>query len=727
MNPKDLSPQPGEDSAAYLARLAKASEAKKAAGRRALDEAEPWTPPAAEIFRAGEKGKPLGPEDPEATSRPAIADVILMPRFLGKPDHLFVKMVPVTMPENPPITCLGKMGRTFFYLSPLGELVALQDSEHGQAHIEALWAPRTLELGRAFPQFDQAMKFKGFQAQYARSAMMSACASKGLFDAHKRVRGLGCWRDDDGQLVQHLGDKVLVGDKEHKPGEIGGYVYPGRPPMAPPTKGGKVACWRVYEMFRQWNFERGETDARLLLGQNGAGLLGAAIDWRPMGFLTGDAGTGKSTLQRIIRQLHPERIISTVDASEAALRALLGQDALCVSFDEIEADAHNDRAQAVMKLARTSASGDDAHRSGQDQVARSFTLRGSFLFSAIVPPSMRQQDMQRFAFLRLNTLPKGAKVPGLDAKGMRELGQGMVGRITENWPRWERTLSAYFQALQARGHEHRGAMQFGTMLAAAHIMLEDHDPTDEDLAKWCDPLHRDHLFEYENSAPAWLTIWRTLLSSSPDIWRSHGSPTVGEVIRKYFIAVKTQDGKDERRKLNGWLNQVGLHIARQRVTNRYLLAIAPKHQALSNLFRGTDFQAAGGEGAWNLPLRGAPKIDGEVGVLHVEKVPALGRQKCPLFWLHGKAPIGGVLEPIFDFGDDEEDEFLPPPGRVEGMLARIADARSRAELLKVNELGLQLRAELVQDPEDEAGALAAERLDAAFNDRWAALEGTPEG
>lgn len=693
-------------------------EQRRQRGRGAILEAEHFTEDddaGDEFADRGERDEDDGDGGLEGEAEQTF-DHVRIPRLFGST----IRNVPVSMPEDAPITCLGKMGRLYYYLTPLGELVALQDSEHGQAHIAGLWAPKLAELRRAFPQFDQQRKFKGFQAHYARDAMIEACAAKGLFDAHKRVRGLGCWRADDGQLVQHLGDRVLVGKKEFKPGEIDGYVYPGRPAMAPPVAGGKLACTTIYERFQRWNFERGEVDARLLLGQVAAGVLGAAIDWRPMGFLTGDAGTGKSTLQRLIRQLHPERIISTVDASEAALRALLGQDALCVSFDEIEADAHNDKAQAVMKLARTSASGDDAHRSGQDQVARSFTLRGSFLFSAIVPPSMRQQDMQRFAFLRLNTLPKGSKLPPLSDQEHRALGQGMVGRITEGWPRWERTLSAYFQALQERGHEHRGAMQFGTMLAAAHVLLHDADPEDEDLSRWCDPLHRDKLFEYENSAPAWLNIWRHIMSSSPDVWRSHGSPTVADVVRQALQADQAQDGQATFRARRSWLAQTGLWLARQQKTGRWLLAVAPKHQGLNAIFRGTDFEAKGGEGAWNLPLRGAPKIDGDRGVLHVENVPALGRQKCPLFWLGGSAQLAGQWEPIFDAGGDDWSAGAGDEDRAGVMLAAIAGATSTADLERINTKGLQLRAELADG--DEAAQAMALRIDDAFNAKWIAIE-----
>lgn len=656
----------------------------------------------------GEGGDDEGGGGSEGEDGPRF-DHVRIPRLFGTT----IRYVPIGMPEDAPITCLGKNGQTYFYLTPLGELISLADAEHGQAHITGAWAPKIGDLHRAFPQFDQQRRFKGFQAQYARDAMMTACALKGIFDAHEKVRGLGCWQDDEGHLVQHLGDRVLVSGKEHKPGELGGYVYPGRPPIPAPKAGGKADCLAVYQRMQMWNFARGEVDARLLLGQILAGVLGAAIEWRPMAFLTGDAGTGKSTLQKLVRDLLSKRMISTVDASEAALRALLGQDALAVSFDEIEADAQNEKAQAVMKLARTSASGDDAYRSGSDQVARGFTLRGSFLFSAIIPPSMRQQDMQRFAFLRLQTLPKGAKLPPLSKTELRDLGAGLVGRITEGWDRWDATLAAFFQGLQARGHEHRGAMQFGTMLAAAHIALEDGAPGEAEVDRWCDQLARDRLFEYENSEPAWLQAWRIIMTAHPEAWRGEGSPTVAEMVRRYLVASQATSGEEERAKAHDKLTRAGLAIVRQRGSGRIFLAVPPRHQGIAAIFKGTDFEKKGGEGAWNIPLRGAPRLEGDKGVLHVEKVPRLERQKCALFWLDGQAQVAGEWVRIFVRENREDEIDMDPADRVAAYRQALATAPGRPEIERVRDRAQDLRDQL---DDDQVSALEAE-----FTERWLAF------
>jgi hypothetical protein len=583
-------------------------------------------------------------------------DRVMMPRLFGK----MLRLVPVSLPDPCPITPLGKNGRTYHYLTPKGELVELTDAEHGQAHIASVWAPEIDALNAAFPQLDQHHKFTGFRANYARDAMMKACAVKPIFQAHDKVRGLGCWLGDAGELIQHLGDRVLVGAETRKLGEIEGYVYPGRATMvAGVDDGGRDKCREIYRHLRGWYWARGDLDARLLLGQLGSTVLGAALDWRPMAFLCGDASTGKSTLQRWMRQLLPQRLKGTADASEASLRALLGQDAVGVSFDEIEADAANDKAQQVMSLARKAASGDDVYRSSQNQQLKQFTLRGSFIFSAIIPPSMRPADMQRFAFLLLKTLPKDARLSLPDLAATRALGVALVGRITQGWPRWQETLDAFQLGLGRVGHAQRSALQFGTLLAAAHVLTEDGAPTPAEVDRWCDPLKRETLFEYQGAEPVWLKAFRHVINAQPDIWRNEGSPTVADIVRRWLRETE----KDGRDKLHAKLNGVGLAMVQERETGRVFLAIPPRHPGLRALFRGTDFQAAGGgEGAWHIPLTGAPKVEGDVterrGVYRSDKVPRLDRQRCDMFWLDGRVEIAGVWTSIFD--RTVEDDFVDP-------------------------------------------------------------------
>lgn len=563
----------------------------------------------------------------------------------------------VGLPDDCPVTPLGRDGRVFFFLTPEGQLISYEDGKFGQAHIEALFASHLGWLIDAFPQISANKALKGFQAQYARMALFNSCARRGVFDAREKVRGLGCWKGPDGELIQHVGDKVLIDGKAHDPGMIGDFVYPGRPAVPRPMSGGQDSARALLNDFMTWSWARGSLDAVLLLGWIGCAVMGAALDWRPMIFITGDAGSGKSSVQERLKKLLPGRLASTVDATPAALRQIVNQDAIGVSFDEIEADMNTDQGTMVMKLARVAASGGTTYRGGKDHNASEFTLRGCFAFSAIVPPSMRAQDMQRLTFLRLQPLPKGGKMAKFTDAALKEHGQRLVGRIAEGWDRWEDTLAVYEGALERIGHNQRGQRQFGTLLAAFDLLTYNDVPTADVADNLVKGLERDALYEYESADPTWLTVVRHILSAQPEVWRNVGSPSVAEVVRDCMNAMSDDDARREQRKLN----RAGLALTYDRKTRQPWLAIPARHQQIQSMFRDSDFRAHGGEGTWTGVLRNAAKWSPETpneGVYRVENVPQLGRAKCTLVRLTAEVEIGGRMVPIFD---RDPEAVQPPP------------------------------------------------------------------
>lgn len=580
--------------------------------------------------------------------------------------------------EDCPVTPLGRDGKIFFFLTKKGQLVSYEDGKFGQAHLEALFADELWWLMQRFPAFNQGGMLTGFKADLARKSLFVSCAKHEVFDPREKVRGLGCWRGPEGELIQHLGNAVLIDGKSHKPGMIGDHVYPGRPKVpAPIMEGGKESAEAILADFQSWSWSRPMLDARLLLGWVGCAVLGGALDWRPMAFMTGDAGTGKSTLQERIKKLLPGRMISTVDATPAALRQIVNQDAIGVSFDEIEADMNSEQATHVMKLARVAASGGEVHRGGKDHGASEFTLRGCFAFSAIVPPSMRAQDMQRMVFLRLQPLKKGVQLGDFSDAQLKEHGQRLVGRLAQGWPRWPATLRSYEKALQGEelGHNQRGAKQFGTLLAVADLLLFDEAPSPEVALNLSRGLSRAELYEYESSDPTWLRIFRHIMSAQPQVWQSSGSPTVAEIVREWLV--KEPVNHEEGQRLQKKLNRAGLALVRAR-NGHVFLAVPARNQQISAMFRDTDYRATGGDGAWTSALRNGEKYevgrDGKArGVWRSDKVPQLGRDRCMQIWLAATYEANGVMTPIFD-ADPEAvaEEMAAAEAEAAAMLNRSA-------------------------------------------------------
>lgn len=608
------------------------------AGRAALEGAEVIN--LQEVKAKGGRKKKTAdgtPPPDDAPTKPKLYKTVFRPRITPEGELTYV---PATfLAKDCPIQPLGMDNNVFWFLNAFGQLCAMEASKMGQAHLMGLFAGRLNWLNREFPQLSQHGTWKGFAAQYAQMALTEACAKKDLFDPRDKVRGRGCWKDRQGRLVQHLGDLLLIaGEQPHRPGELGDYVYPGRPKVERPNSRPEAIekATEVLRTFETWRFARGAIDARLLMGWIGCAILGAALDWRPMTFVTGDAGTGKSTLLNRIKAMLPGRLVSTIDATPAALRQIINQDSVGVLFDEVEADVLNDSAQNVMKLARIAASGGTTYRGGKDHNAAEFTLRGCFMFSAIVPPSMRGADMQRMAFLRLQPLPVGQKLNELTPAEAESYGAAIAGRITEGFSRWSQTLQVHKNALIRKGHNERSAMQFGSLLAAADLILEDEalELDDERSDKWADlfaeKLPKGDLFEYENNAPEWLKAWHRILQFQPDAWRGSGSPTVAQVLRKM---VKAPKGSDDWASGANKLERAGLAVVVDQKNGHQFLAIPPRHPAVTKIFAGTDLQAHGGDGAWSTVMRNAPAYTLEGGVYRVAPVPRLQRVKCTQYWL----------------------------------------------------------------------------------------------
>jgi hypothetical protein len=555
--------------------------------------------------------------DPPPQENKRAPGVRVIPRYNDDGDIIWSEN---TLPDECPVKPLGVAGECCWFLNPLGEMREINMNGCGQGALQNLFGAHQRYLTKLWPQLsakgegpNTIFTPKGFHAHEAREALIHAAHKKGIFNSRDKVRGRGCWKDDDGKLVVHLGDAILV-EKGAKrvavpPGVIGEMVYPARPKSPRPIAGTAAQMHKLYERFCGRRWERGQYDALLLLGWMGTAVLSGALDWRPMVFILGDAASGKSTLQREVRNVLDGRVVSTVNATEAALRAIMGLDAMAVSFDEIEAD-QDDHGQAgkVMKLARYAASGDTQYRSNKDQGVNEYSLKGGMLFSAINVPKMRAQDKQRFCFLKCNPFLGTESFEQLPVREAKELGQVLAGRMVEGFVRWQATLDEYRTLLIEQGHSSRGADQFGALLAAADLLLYDEFNFDFAM-NTCRALPRHGLVEYEDIEQNFAKYWKILLSAQPEVWRKFDFPSVGEQVGKWIKAVRgdllpeNDEAKYEKADdIRSKLERAGLTVVKDRKTKDLWLAIPNEHSRTKTLFNDTDLQ----DGGWQMALRHGP-------------------------------------------------------------------------------------------------------------------------
>lgn len=544
-----------------------------------------------------------------------------------------------------------------FYLDVNGQLVGLEaNNRHGKLGLIALFGTQSDWLESHFPQWSAPVyegrgkdrtlvkpsEIVGFDQADAARALIEECARRGIFDPAGRMRGRGAHALPGGGLAIHYGDVLLASRsrvdgsvrdfKYHETGLFEGFVYPAG--AATPRPWHEASPPRPAEqllgLIATWNWKRGLLDARLVLGAIGASMLGGALRWRPNVWITGAAGTGKSTLNGedgVLDLLFGNAALRTGNASAAAIRQTLKNSTVPVFFDEIEAEADNRRAKEVIELARVASSGSTVHRGGQDHQAHEFTLRSLFWFSSINIPPIEPQDRSRLAILELKPLAKDAKALQLNALQLPDMGCRLQRRMIDGFPRLEATIAAFHAVLAAAGHSRRAADQFGTLLACADLLLNDEMPDAEELAHWAELTAPRRMAEVSEAVSDHQACLGHVLTSQVQARggdeREQIGTWIGRAVAAKIAPLLSEDSShdlDER--ADRRLQQIGLKLVNAtwlpeerdlqgKVTKpgRWgsrsfepgepgFLAVAGSHRALDGLFAGTKWQG----GVWKQSL-----------------------------------------------------------------------------------------------------------------------------
>lgn len=512
------------------------------------------------------------------------------------------------LPDGCPVTPLGVHGQTHWYLDVLGQLRGLKPTEHGRTGIVALFGHQSALLYRYWPRKDKLGNTVNFRAEHAAEDLMGACALKGVWDPLQRVRGVGAWIAADGGLIFHAGDALIIRGAERPTGAVDGLVYPAAPPGPRPltdtTGSGRIAAGRdgpaarIEALYGAW---RWETDAapRLLLGWTCCAALAGALTYRPLGWLTGERGTGKSTLQGIVTSILGD-VIASSDASAAGIWQRVGHASVPIAIDELEPDADPRHAQAVIRLARQAASGGLVLRGGADHSGTEFLARSCFLFSSILVPPLTPADRSRIVVLDLKPL-EAVRPPTLVPHAARELGGGLRRRLADRWAEWPGRLETWQAAVVAVGHGGRGADAWGTLLAAADLALHDAPPSSDELSEWAEKVRPETVSA--DDAADWQECLAHLMTSQVDAYRGGLRHPLGHWIT---IAARGSDPPglgDEPGEILAtvgcrmvWGSEIG-----RAATDRWL-AVANSHQGTGRVFDETRWRG----GVWRQALRRVP-------------------------------------------------------------------------------------------------------------------------
>ena len=500
--------------------------------------------------------------------------------------------------DDCPVKALGESveGGRFFFLSRSGKVRPLTHRDLTRSGIDSLFVGNTDWLVATHPQLDR----KGnptddWDADKARSDLLKRCDGAGYFDPDRQIRGPGTWRDDDGGLIIHCGDRVLIGECWEKAGFVHqGNVYPTYPRKMPPpiSPASEADVADLLEFINRWNWRWAEGAGRVLLGWIFASMICGALDWRPHIWVVGGRNRGKTTLQKLVFGILGDMLFRASDPSGPGIRNTLNGAAVPVALDEVEFDPSNRRAQDCVDLARLASTDDQGatYRANTTGGSHSWNVRACFYFTSIIKAPMKPQDRQRITVLDIDKI-KDRKEKQYVAQKIRrfaELAPALHARMIAGFDRFQENMIIFDEAMSDQ-FSGRVADQFGTMLAVAETMLSD-TPADLDDVKAflreidIEPHVDDDDMEEAEECLNWLLSWPA------DLWRSGERQTIGSLI---LTAIEGLSG--ETRKA---LPRLGVKLLPRTGRPTYL-AVASHHNNLHRVFDETKFAKRG----WVDPLK----------------------------------------------------------------------------------------------------------------------------
>lgn len=544
------------------------------------------------------------------------------------------------LPADCPVTPLGYDEEAVYYLTAR-DTIAKLPAKMGKGDVDLLFMPCSAFPVWAWPRRNkEGVVLGNFNAEEARQDLFDAAFVPGPWDPLEQVRGRGAWRDDEtGGLILHLGEGLLTGNGPRHLGVRGRHVYPARAGIPAPAPSAAIDAdmgergpgHALMTFLETWEWVRGDVDARLMLGWLACAFVGGALRWRPYVFLTGDAGAGKSTLLELVEHAIGEGgLLKSEDATEAGIAQTLGHDALPVLLDEMENELDGRRASNIVKMARRASSGSQRIRGGQDHKSASFVIRSCFLFAAINPPTLDDQDVSRMALLSMRPFRDGTPRRRFDVREIAALGRAMHRQVVD-WfaidedrgvPRFEIMLEIFREALiEEGGHSDRGADTFGYLMAGYWSATEYELPDPAIVSELIRPLYKDELAEYENMKPTWRKCLDYLLACQPRALERQAQTSVLQILEHWRdaenrpVSMLGEDpgaGMVDWKDVNRKLSRVGLSVKFAKGQSRQFinaqLFVPNSHPALAPVFNDTNWRTQNPAlpGQWGPALLGAP-------------------------------------------------------------------------------------------------------------------------
>lgn len=326
--------------------------------------------------------------------------------------------------------------------------------------------------------------------------------ARGIYDP-RRVRGRGAW-NDKGRVVFHHGDHLSVDGKRVEISGMTGssWVYPmsksmPKPAANPVTDAEGQHLLNVAKMAK-WSRPG---SAPLLAGWVFLSPVCGALPWRPHIWITGAAGSGKSTLYEDYAQALLEGISEPLagDSTEPGIRQSVGADAVPILIDEFEPNDEGDRKRmksilTTVRQSSTETSAQTAKGTISGQGMR-FHVRSMFCLASINTMLDKDSDRSRITPLVLRPPTKTATVDAQWVQLEDELHKikragtwpsRLLARSLGMLPTILANVEVFCKAAALRFGTQRLGDQYGTLLAGAWCLTSGAVATEADALAMID-------------------------------------------------------------------------------------------------------------------------------------------------------------------------------------------------------------------------------------------------
>lgn len=432
--------------------------------------------------------------------------------------------------------------------------------------------------------------------------LIQECHSKGLFSPDRYTRGRGAWIDND-CLVYHFGDHLNVnGERKNIEDFDSKYIYECNNALIAPDgvamsdeEGRKILD--IASMFR-W---KQSSSALLLAGYIALAPLCGVLRWRPHVWITGGAGSGKSTILNsfVNLLLGNTALFAQGNSTEAGIRQTLKSDALPVVFDEGESNnaREADRMQNVLSLIRQSSS-DSAAKTLKGTAggkSMSFYVRSMFCLASIQAAIHHQADLERITKLELRN--KGGDNSGDEWSKLRDKLYAVIERDETIAMRlFQRSINLFevtkqnidiFSNVAANKFDsQRKGDQYGTLLAGCWSLINSNIATPEqamELINAYDWTEYQEGTEVEESEKALTYFFGCKLKTE-----SHKEYTIYELLSEFNHV------PDDVNKQFNYESEALKTLKRNDMIHdkdEGILYISNTSSHISNLFKGTVYEA----------------------------------------------------------------------------------------------------------------------------------------